>query len=464
MEDFVVLYHDYDLLVIPLTFIFFYILGKSISSRIQTREFKNYFIYGLLLKMAATIIFGLVIQYYFKGGDTNRYYVALLDMKQAVNDDPANLLEIYSTVQLKPGSPLVPYFVNDKLGDNLGYLVKASNFQVPRFGVLFSFIFGSSYTAISMCYSFFAFWGSWKCFTVFASLFPHIRKGMAICFLFFPSVVYWGSAITKDSVCLGSLGLFVYSFYHLFFNKKLILLHAASIIFWGAILFFTKPYILLSVVPALALWFFLKVNRGIKEKSLRYASFVVLFAIIGGAVMFLIQFMLRSEFLEAGQYKAQNINQYVSSAQLGYNQAGGSVFDIGTLDGSIGSFLLMFPKAVNASLFRPYLWEVNSPVMLISAFESFIIFYLFLLAIIKLGFKKFFSSIFSSPILVFMFVYSFFLSGLVAITTNNFGSLVRYKIPVMPFFLAMIIILLSQIPGIKRNKLVSKYIFGKNKN
>ena len=84
MEDFVVLYHDYDLLVIPLTFIFFYILGKSISSKIKSREVKNYFIYGLLFKMIATIIFGLVIQYYFGGGDTNRYYVALLDMKQAV--------------------------------------------------------------------------------------------------------------------------------------------------------------------------------------------------------------------------------------------------------------------------------------------------------------------------------------------------------------------------------------------
>ncbi len=463
MEEFVVLYHDYDLLVIPLTFIFFYILGKSISNKIKSWEMKNYFIYGLLIKMVATIIFGLVIQYYFGGGDTNRYYVALLDMKQAVNDDPDNLMQIYGSIQMKLGSPLVPYFVNDKLGDNLGYMVKASNFQVPRFGLFFSYIFGNSYTAISMCYSFFAFWGCWKCFTVFASLYPHVRKGMAICFLFFPSVVYWGSAITKDSVCLGSLGLFVYSFYQLFFNKKLIFLHISSIIFWGTILFFTKPYILLSLVPALSLWFFLHVNRSIKDKGLRYASFGILLAIIGGCVVFLIQFMLRSEFLETGQYKAENLNQYVSSAQEGYNQAGGSVFNIGKLDGSLGSFIAMFPKAVNASLFRPYVWEVNNPVMFISAIESLIVFYLVLLSLIKLGIRKFFSSIFSSPVLVFMFVYSFFLSGLVAITTNNFGSLVRYKIPVMPFFLAMTIILAAQIPGIKYNKLIAKYIFSKNK-
>ena len=461
MEEFVVLYHDYDLLVIPLTFIFFYFLGKSISRNIQSREMRNFFIRGMVMKMIATIIFGLVIQFYFGGGDTNRYYVALLDLKQAINDDPANLLHIYGNVQLKVDNPVASYILSDKLGDNLNYMVKTSNFMVPRSGVLFSYILGNSYTALSMCYSFFAFWGCWKCFNVFASLYPHIKKGLAICFLFVPSVVYWGSAITKDSICLGSLGLFIYSFYQLFFKKKLIVMHVSSMILWGAILFLTKPYLLLSLVPSLSLWYFLFVNRSIKDKSLRYASFGILLAIIAGSVIFLIQFMLKLEFLELDKYKAENIAQYATSSQEGYNQAGGSNFNIGTLDGSLGSLISMFPKAVNATLFRPYIWEVNSPVMLISAIESLILLYLVLFAFIKLGIRKFFSTIFSSPIMLFMFVYSFFLSGLVAITTNNFGSLVRYKIPVLPFFLAMMIILLSQIPDIRRNKFISKYIFSK---
>ncbi|MDZ4809712.1 MAG: hypothetical protein SGI96_15800 [Bacteroidota bacterium] len=463
MEEFVVMYHDYDLLVIPLVLIFFYILGRSIVRKIESREMRNFFIYGLVFKMIATIIFGLVIQYYFGGGDTNRYYVALLDLKKAINDDPANLLHIYGNIQLTPDNPVAQYIHSDKLGDNLGYMVKTSNFMVPRSGVLFSYVFGNSYTALSMCYSFFAFWGGWKCFNVFADIYPHVRKGLAICFLFFPSVVYWGSAITKDSICVGSLGLFVYSFYQLFFGKKSLALHITSMIIWGAVLFFTKPYLLLGLVPALSLWYFLKVNKSIKDKGLRYLSFAVLLVIIAACVLYLIQFMLNLEFLELDKYKAENIAQYATSSQEGYNQAGGSNFNIGTLDGSLGSLVSMFPKAVNATLFRPYIWEVNSPIMLISAFESLIIFCLFMYAIIKLGLRKFFSSIFSSPILVFMFVYSFFLSGLVAITTNNFGSLVRYKIPVMPFFLAMIIILLAQIPGIQKNKIITKYFFSKVK-
>ena len=459
MEEFVVLYHDYDLLVIPLTFLFFFILGRAISRRIPKGEMRKYFVNGLVLKMVATIIFGLVIQFYFGGGDTIRYYVTLLDLKKAVNEDPAHLLDIYGHIQMKLDNPIVYYIVNDKLGDNLGYMVKSSNFTVPRFGLIFSYIFGNSYTAISMCYSFFAFWGMWKCFTLFAYLYPKLKRGMAISFLFFPSVVYWGSAITKDSVCLGALGLFVYSFYFLFFEKKSVLIHLVSMILWGAILFFIKPYILLSLVPALSLWYFLFVNKNIKEKSVRYASFGVLLAIIGGSVMVLLQFMLKSEFLEVGQYKAENLANYAAYSQEGYSLAGGSNFNIGTLDGTMGSLLKMFPKAINASLFRPYLWEVNNPVMLISAIESVTIFYMFLYALIKIGFRRFFGKIFTTPVLLFMFTYSVFLAGLVAITTTNFGSLVRYKIPGMPFFFCMLVILLSQVPKIHQHPFISKLIF-----
>ncbi len=463
MEDVVVLYHDYDLFAIPLALIGYYLLGRSITRFIPSRELRSYFIWGMAFKMITTIIFGLVIQYYFGGGDTNRYYVALLDLKQAVNDDPANLYHIYGKIQLTRDNPVAPYLEFDKLGDNLLYMVKTSNFMVPRFGLLSSYLFGNSYTVLSMFYSFFAFWGCWKCFKVFSGLYPHLTKGLAICFLFYPSVVYWGSAITKDSICLGSLGLFVYSFYHLFFKKQFILLHISSVILWGAILFFTKPYLLLSLVPALSLWFFLQTNKNIKDKGLRFVSFGILLAIVAGSVLFLIQFMLRLDFLELDKYKAENIAGYAASSQEGYNQAGGSVFNIGKLDGTINSLAAMFPKAVNATLFRPYLWEVNGPVMLISALESFIVFAIFIFTLVKLGVGKFFGTIFSSPVMVFMMVYSVFLSGLVAITTINFGSLVRYKIAAMPFFLAMLIILVGQIPGIKRYRLISKYIFSKVK-
>jgi hypothetical protein len=118
----------------------------------------------------------------------------------------------------------------------------------------------------------------------------------------------------------------------------------------------------------------------------------------------------------------------------------------------------MFRKAVNASLFRPYLWEVKSPAMLISAVESVMILYMIIFAFVKLK-TRFFKIIFKNPVMVFMMVYSVFLAGLVAITTNNFGSLVRYKIAAMPFFVGMLFLVLSQVPNIRRHPFIGRLMF-----
>ena len=118
----------------------------------------------------------------------------------------------------------------------------------------------------------------------------------------------------------------------------------------------------------------------------------------------------------------------------------------------------MFPMAIITTLFRPYPWEAKNPVMLISAIESAILLVFFVFTVYKFGIKLFFRKIFSSPILTFMLCYSLFFAGLVAITTNTFGSLVRYKILTMPFFLALLIILISQIKNIK-HRFLGKYIF-----
>src|SRR6185369_14661236 len=48
----------------------------------------------------------------------------------------------------------------------------------------------------------------------------------------------------------------------------------------------------------------------------------------------------------------------------------GSGYELGELDGSFSSMLRLAPQAINVSLFRPYLWEVKNPLMLLSAIEA----------------------------------------------------------------------------------------------
>jgi len=56
--------------------------------------------------------------------------------------------------------------------------------------------------------------------------------------------------------------------------------------------------------------------------------------------------------------------------------------------------------------------------------------------LLKVGVFSFVKYIFSKPMVMFLFVFAVFFAFAVGLTTSNFGSLVRYKIPCLPFLLA----------------------------
>jgi hypothetical protein len=119
---------------------------------------------------------------------------------------------------------------------------------------------------------------------------------------------------------------------------------------------------------------------------------------------------------------------------------GKNSFDIGELDGSVGGMISKFPAAVTAGLFRPFLWDATNPVMLFSALENSFLFFMFIRVLLKNG-PLFFTRIFGNPVLTLCFVFSIFFAFALGLTTANFGALVRYKIPAIPFFLSMLYVL-----------------------
>jgi hypothetical protein len=102
--------------------------------------------------------------------------------------------------------------------------------------------------------------------------------------------------------------------------------------------------------------------------------------------------------------------------------------------------LSKFPAATVAGLFRPYLWEAKNIVMLVSGLENIII----LFFVLYVFFRKpliAINSVFSNPIVLFCLIFSIFFAFSVAISTSNFGALVRLRIPMMPFFLSGLVII-----------------------
>ncbi|MGZ4157304.1 MAG: hypothetical protein ACXVED_09085, partial [Bacteroidia bacterium] len=120
---------------------------------------------------------------------------------------------------------------------------------------------------------------------------------------------------------------------------------------------------------------------------------------------------------------------------------GGNSFDIGDFEPTLPGVLSKAHLAIAATLFRPYLWDAKNPVMLLSALENTYILLLTIFLLIRLKFLGFFSLIGENPLLLFSVMFSLFFAFSVGLATSNFGSLVRLKIPCIPFFVSSLFVL-----------------------
>tara|TARA_B100000513_G_C11811040_1_gene155554 strand:- start:120 stop:581 length:462 start_codon:yes stop_codon:yes gene_type:complete len=130
--------------------------------------------------------------------------------------------------------------------------------------------------------------------------------------------------------------------------------------------------------------------------------------------------------------------QVIQEDLLREDQYGTNNYKLGKLDGSLGGLISVAPVAIFTALFRPLIWEIGSPTMIFSVLENtFLIIFTFIILLRTSPFKlvKF---LLNEPFLTYCFIFSILFAFGVGIAGTNFGALVRYKTPLVPFFFSMI--------------------------
>jgi hypothetical protein len=116
------------------------------------------------------------------------------------------------------------------------------------------------------------------------------------------------------------------------------------------------------------------------------------------------------------------------------------------------------PVAVSTTFFRPFLWESRKLSTLLSSIEALILMLFTLFIIFKAGIRTMFSLITRDPLIMYCFLFSFVFALFVGASTLNFGSLVRYKIPCMPFYLISLFLIQEKVKQKATNKLIKPVI------
>jgi hypothetical protein len=196
-----------------------------------------------------------------------------------------------------------------------------------------------------------------------------------------------------------------------------------------------KPYIFVALLPGTLIWVVFNRIQKIDNQIIRVLSapIIIMIGIVIGTLVFS---QTTDQLGDYGSIDTVLEKAVVTQDDLKREAYEGNSFDIGTFDPSISGVLKKAPIAIFSGLFRPTLLEVNNIVMLISASENTVLMIFLIFMLFRVGLISFVRYVFTKPMVMFSFVFAIFFSFAVGLTTSNFGSLVRYKIPALPFLLA----------------------------
>ena len=434
-------FSEIDILAFPVCILLLLAIIRSKANNTKDVKIRKIYYAAFTFKVICVIAFAIMTEYYFKGGDTGLYYQGAKDLRTAVSADPNNFLLALTTSKITPDHPLFAYFYYDGYADDFtyNYMVSPNNFLPPRLALIPSYLFANSYLCICMCFGFFALGGAIRLFKSFYYFYPTLYKELAFSTLFLPGVAFWTSSLLKDPISFGCVGYILYAFVNIFFKRRKTWISILIILSVGAVLYVCKVYILLVLVLSIAIWLFAEFNKLIKDRTLRNVFTILTFIFSAIVGYYLVNYLTSLE--AAQEYKLDKLMINAERERAGYAAVnerfqGDSHFEINT-----SNPVALVVGGIVATFYRPFFWEINSPVALLSAAESSVFLVLTLYFIFKKGIKQFFNTPFTDPKILMCFVFSFVFAVAVGSATANFGALSRYKIPCTPFYLIMILIM-----------------------
>ena len=391
-------------------YFFSYWIWKKLDRQLQV-----YFFTGLLLKLSAGIGLGLLYRYHYHGGDTLLFFDDASKLASVFWDDP------YS-------------YVSFLVSDESKALITVVNTQSRSlfFVKIVSFInlfTGSNYWITSLYFSFVSFLSVYLLFQKITTSFAGSKYAAAIAFLFFPSVVFWGSGIIKESLAVAGLFILARVYVTLITNKKPIrwewlLALISVIIVWRLKYYWIAVFIPVAITTLLVHF---STTGGSLKTNIKILLWILSFLVFCFGVSFVHPNFYLENFLlvlvdNYNQFSKISPHENIISYQL---------------EATWLSVFQNAPLALMSGLFRPFIWEAHNLLQVIVAMENLFICALVAVALIRLR------AVGQSPHRLLIFstvVYIVILCLFLSLSTPNLGTLSRYKIGFLPF---LVFILLS---------------------
>jgi hypothetical protein len=318
--------------------------------------------------------------------------------------------------------------------DGRVYEEKAS-FFVSKIASVIGFFSFKGYILMSLIFAFVATNASWRLYEIVRGLGLHSDWHAALAILFIPSLSFWCGGISKDTLMWVCTCYFIVNLYALLDpNKKGKLKHFIYILICLYVFYRVRSFMIMTILSPL-LFYYSSYTRRIHDDSFRssFTRFMAFILVIVGILVFF-QTSIASEFLAEAQviYEDMTTNQTYGDKR----------YTLGDVSYTPLGMLAAFPLSVVAGFFRPFIWESLSTSLILNGIESTLIIWYTVRFVFQPKVTQRFRQLMTNDFLVYAFTYALILAFFAGFTSILFGVLVRFKAPVLPF---LVLVLLAKV-------------------
>ncbi|MEZ4756129.1 MAG: hypothetical protein R2817_04825 [Flavobacteriales bacterium] len=261
-----------------------------------------------------------------------------------------------------------------------------------------------------------ATWGSVLLYRALLALAPHGSNALLVGIFLLPTVLLWSSGALKENLLMTGLGAAMWG---LCAGPSSAPTQRAAALMGGiAIMLLVKSYVLLGLLPGALSWALSKGRKGHAWSSFAVTHGLLLIAVL---VMGGITSMNVPEILARRQTDFVNMAREVHA---------GSLVDLPELDGSWASLLLAAPHALYMSFLSPLQMFGHGAMGAIAALEGGSVLILVVILVVRQRHGRI-----DLPLFLWCASFVLLLGLLIGWTTPVIGALVRYRLPILPFFI-----------------------------
>lgn len=402
-------------------------------------EYQKYFKRMVLFKFLMSFAFMFYYVLILRGGDSTAFWMGGVKLNKLFFANPGVFFSELLNFNKNADRDILTYF-NVGLPPGWIYREYAAWF-VSKISAVLSFITFRSYIATSLIITYAVALASWRFFELVVRQNIVSVRNAALAILFIPSVGFWCSGISKDSITFLAILYWLVILFNLFNGyKKVNFKNILILIICAFVMLNIRGVVFYVIILTSTLGIIAGYQKKLKNNFIFRVGYIgLLFFGIASVVVIASNISLEetlnvSVYLEEAEIQSddfeRNVETYGNSPR----------YNLGVSEFTIAGIIKVFPLAVITAFYRPFIYEALSVSLFLNGLESMVLLWFTLKFLFNGSVFRKVQLILSNEVLSFALYFSVLFGLIVGLTSIIFGVLVRFRAPILPF---MVLLLLS---------------------